>query len=105
MPALGMQYETATSTSDPIFNWPDYFPQYQVTTGDVTKASGQAAKAKISGVVQFSDWLASAFPDLYAAVQQSRPDIFMPELAMAGLAGLSNATSDAAAHVEHDSKP
>ncbi len=92
---LHMSFETATETKDPLFNWPDYFPQYVPTTGEVIKKSAQVAQAKVSGVVKFADWLQSNFPEVFAAVNQTRPEIFMPEFAMSGLGGLGDiATPD-----------
>lgn len=89
--------QTATNVNDPIFNWPDSFAQYDTQTQQVVQTSGDTAKAKINGVVSFSSWLMSAYPDVYNAVIQARPEIFLPELAMAGLAGLGQDSTTAAA--------
>lgn len=86
------------NTASPIFEWRDYFPQYDTTTNEVIKKSGGVAKAKIDGVVKFMDWLNAKSPDLYKAVMQGRPDLAVPEFAMSGLGGLSDpaAPADAA---------
>jgi MYXO-CTERM domain-containing protein len=89
-------YESATEQNDPIFTWSQYFPEYDSQTQQVVAASGQKVKAAIDGVVNFMSWLETNFPEQHAAVLQSRPELALPEFAMAGLAGLGQGETPAA---------
>lgn len=80
--ALSMQFDQ--QTDDLIFGGESYFPEIT----NLVKGSGETAKAKIDAVVEFTDWLQKSFPEIYAQVAQARPDLIMPEFAMAGLSGL-----------------
>lgn len=88
-------YETATEQDDPIFSWRQYFPEYDSQTQQIVAASGQKVKAAVDGVVNFMSWLEDNFPEQHAAVLQSRPELALPEFAMAGLAGLGQGDTPA----------
>lgn len=89
--AMAMQFDQATE--DLIFSIPELQPVPYSAKEAVTE-SAEKAKTKVEGVVAFADWLEKNFPDIYKAAMQSRPDLLMPEFAMAGLAGLGDATSE-----------
>lgn len=89
---LGTYFSTATNQKgvSGIFKWPHSFPVYDVNTNVVleTVKSGEKAKAKINGVVNFMSWMQRKHPAIYSRVMQSRPDLAIPELALRGLGGL-----------------
>lgn len=91
---LGEQFDV---TDQLMFGADDYFPRAQqiAQTQAVVTKSGEKAKAKVDAIVEFADWLKAYNPAIYEAVMQSRPDILMPEFAMAGLGGLSDTVSPA----------
>lgn len=86
---LGEQFDV---TDQLMFGADDYFPRaQQIAQNQVAvKKSGEKAKIKVDAIVAFADWLKVSNPDIYEAVMQSRPDILMPEFAIAGLGGLSD---------------
>lgn len=90
---LGEQFDV---TDQLMFGADDYFPRAQAAAqaqAIVTK-SGEKAKTKVDAIVEFADWLKTSNPDVYEAVMRSRPDILLPEFAMAGLGGLSDVATD-----------
>lgn len=95
---LGLQY-TATS-DDIIFGEPEFAsfatrnaaeaiaPTPPANQVNVVKASAQDSKQLVNSIAEFSDWLRVKYPDIYKAAMMSRPDLLIPEFAMAGLGGL-----------------
>jgi hypothetical protein len=106
MKLKGMGAYNAGGDGSNIFSNGSYFPNWintpsggsvvpitPKTAKDVNKLvakSGNMAKAKISGIVNFAAWLQAKFPDVYAQLVMDRPDLIMPEFALAGLAGLAS---------------
>lgn len=91
---LSAYYPTATNQTGKsgIFSWPQSFPSYNIKNDTVVEManSGQKAKAKINGVVNFISWLQNKYPDIYTKVMQSRPELAIPELALSGLGSLND---------------
>lgn len=47
-------------------------------------------KAKAAGIVTFSQWLEANYPDVYKSVIYTRPELLMPEFALAGIRRYAN---------------
>lgn len=116
----GMAAYNAGGDGSNIFSSGTYFPNFINTSsgGSVTPItpaavnnlvakSGNMAKAKISGIVNFATWLQATMPDVYAKIAMARPDLIMPEFALAGLAGLAAAdpATDAAVAGDPNAAP
>lgn len=55
----------------------------------VMAQSGEKVKTKTEAVISFGEWLRTKYPDVYRGVIQSRPDLLIPEFAVAGLSGVN----------------
>lgn len=89
--AIGLQYDASNfdpATDELIFGGGGT-SAIPFSVDETIKESAQNAKVKADAVAEFSSWLEKNFPDVFKAVMQSRPDLLVPEFALAGLAGLS----------------
>ncbi len=81
---LGYNFDSSTEMI------PEWWNEYQTKFADAAASSAASAKARISAWAQLSTWIAKNYPDLHAKILAENPSLLVPELAMAGLGGLSD---------------